>query len=104
VLHFNKDDIPPVNAFWSLTMYNDRQLMAANPINRFAIGDRDKLRFNADNSLDIYIQRASPGPDKEANWLPAPESGGFTMNLRLYWPKAVALKGTWAPPPVEAAR
>jgi hypothetical protein len=82
-------------------MYNDRQLFAENPIGRYALGDRDKLFFNADGSLDLYIQRESPGEGKEANWLPAPKSGAFTMNLRLYWPKAEATNGTWAPPPVK---
>lgn len=101
VLHFAKDQIPPVRGFWSLTMYNDRQLFAENPIGRYALGDRDKLSFNADGSLDLYIQRESPGEGKEANWLPAPKSGAFTMNLRLYWPKAEATNGTWAPPPVK---
>jgi hypothetical protein len=100
VLHFAKEQIPPVRAFWSLTMYNERQFFAANPINRYAIGDRDKLTFNADGSLDLYIQRASPGSDKESNWLPAPASGPFTMNLRLYWSKPDVLYGNWSPPPV----
>ncbi len=100
VLHFDKDQIPPVRAFWSLTMYNEKQLLAANPIDRFAIGDRDKLAFNPDGSLDLYIQRESPGSDKESNWLPAPASGSFTMNMRLYWPKAEVLGGNWSPPGV----
>ena len=102
VLHFDKDEIPPVRGFWSLTMYDERQLFTANPINRYAIGDRDKLNFNADGSLDLYVQRQTPGADKEANWLPTPESGGFTMNMRLYWPKHEVLNGSWAPPPVAA--
>lgn len=101
VLHFDKDQIPPVRAFWSLTMYDERQLFTANPIDRYAIGDRDKLAFNTDGSLDLYIQNESPGKDKESNWLPAPKSGPFTMNMRLYWPKAVARDGIWAPPPVK---
>jgi hypothetical protein len=101
VLHFAKDQIPPVRAFWSLTMYDERQLFTANAIERYAIGDRDKLTFNADGSLDLYIQNESPGKDKEANWLPAPKTGSFTMNLRLYWPKAEATNGSWAPPPVK---
>lgn len=103
VLHFDKDRIPPVRGFWSLTMYNDRQLFTTNPIGRYAIGDRDKLEFNADGSLDLYIQRASPGKDKESNWLPAPAEGPFTMNLRLYWPKVQVLGGSWTPPPVKRA-
>jgi hypothetical protein len=102
-LHFDKDQIPPVNAFWSLTMYDERQLFAANPIDRYAIGDRDKLTFNPDGSLDLYVQRESPGQDKESNWLPTPASGTFTMNLRLYWPKREVLEGVWVPPPVLPA-
>jgi hypothetical protein len=100
VIHFENDQIPPVRAFWSLTMYNDKQLFPENPISRYAIGDRDPLKFNGNGSLDLYIQRDSPGSDKESNWLPAPKSGAFSMNLRLYWPKRTALEG-WAPPPVK---
>jgi hypothetical protein len=103
VMHFSKDQLPPVRAFWSLTVYDRRQLFAVNPINRYAIGDRDKLALNADGSLDLYIQRASPGGDRETNWLPAPASGPFTLTLRLYWPTADVLDGTWAPPPVKKA-
>ena len=101
VLHFDKDQIPPVRGFWSLTMYDQRQLFTANPINRYAIGDRDKLAFNPDGSLDLYIQRESPGQGRESNWLPTPASGPFTMNLRLYWPKTSVLDGSWAPAPVR---
>ena len=103
-LHFNKDQVPPVHAFWSLTMYNEKQLFAANPIDRYAIGDRDKLAFNPDGSLDLYIQCESPGQDKESNWLPAPATGTFTMNLRLYWPKPEVLDGSWVPPGVKLAQ
>jgi hypothetical protein len=101
VLHIHQKNLPPVRAFWSLTMYNDRQLFADNPIDRYAIGDRDPLKFGADGSLTLYIQRESPGPDKESNWLPAPQSGGFSMNLRLYWPKLAAIDGTWQPTAVK---
>ena len=101
VMHFAKDQSPPVRGFWSLTMYNDKQLFADNPINRYAIRDRDAPRRNDDGSLDIYIQRASPGTDKESNWLPTPSDGGFSMTMRLYWPKPAALDGTWVPPPVK---
>ena len=101
LLHFSKDQLPPVRAFWSLTMYNEKRLFAANPIDRYAIGDRDKLAFNPDGSLDLYIQRESPGRDKEMNWLPAPADGPFTINLRLYWPKPDILDGSWAPPGVK---
>jgi hypothetical protein len=93
--------LPPVRAFWSLTMYDERQLFAANPIGRYAIGDRDKLQFNPDGSLDLYVQRASPGSERESNWLPAPANGPFSMTMRLYWPKANVLYGEWSPPPVR---
>jgi len=103
VIHFDKSEVPPVRGFWSQTMYDERQLFADNPISHYAIGDRDKLTYNPDGSLDLYVQRDSPGTDKEANWLPAPASGPFTMNLRLYWPKPQALDGSWKPPAVRAA-
>ena len=101
VVHFGKEQLPPARAFWSLSMYDARQLFAANAMNRYALGDRDALQFNGDGSLDVYIQRASPGTDKESNWLPTPQAGPFSMNLRLYWPGPSALEGSWAPPPVK---
>jgi hypothetical protein len=101
VIHFAKDQLPPARAFWSLTLYDGRQLFAANPINRYALGDRDDLHFNADGSLDLYVQRSSPGPDKQSNWLPTPASGPFSIHLRLYWPTIAVTDGAWAPPPVR---
>ena len=100
VLHFEKDQMPPVDAFWSLTMYGPDQFFVDNPINRYAIGDRDKLAFNPDGSLDLYIQRESPGKDKESNWLPA-AADRFDMTLRLYLPQAQALDGRWTPPALK---
>jgi len=100
ILHFQKDQLPPVNAFWSLTVYDARGFFTENSIGRYAIGDRDHLHFNADGSLDIYLQHARPGPDKESNWLPVP-SEPFNIAMRLYWPKPIVLNGTWAPPPVR---
>jgi hypothetical protein len=100
-LRFASNELPPARAFWSLAMYNDRQFFAPNPIGRYAIGDRDPLQFGADGSLTLHIQRVSPGTERESNWLPAPPSGAFTMNLRIYWPEARALDGRWAPPPVK---
>ena len=101
VIHFAKGQLPPANAFWSVTMYDNRQLFTANPINRFAIGDRNNLQLNADGSLDLYLQRESPGKDKENNWLPTPANGPFSLTLRLYWPKPEAFDGRWAPPPIQ---
>jgi hypothetical protein len=103
VLHFNKDEIPPVGAFWSLTMYDAEGFQVANPINRFAIGDRDALKFNSDGSLDLYIQHQNPGPDKESNWLPAPKSGPLGLTLRLYAPKPQVADGRWNPPAIKKA-
>jgi hypothetical protein len=100
VMHFAKGQTPPVNGFWSLTMYNDRGYFIANPINRYAIGNRNPLKYNADGSLDLYFQNVSPGKDKENNWLPAPP-GSFNLCLRLYWPKEEFLSGNWTPPPVR---
>jgi hypothetical protein len=98
-LHFDRDELPPVGAFWSVTMYDADGFQAANPLNRFAIGDRDQLRFNDDGSLDLYLQHDSPGPDREANWLPAPR-GPLGVTMRLYAPAAQALDGRWNPPPI----
>ena len=81
-------------------MYDAEGYQVANPINRFAIGDRDKLKFNADGSLDIYIQHADPGPEKQSNWLPSPASGELGVTMRLYAPRPEVLDGDWAPPPV----
>ena len=100
VMHFEKGQTPPVNAFWSLTMYSAEGYFIANPIKRYAIGNRNPLKYNADGSLDLYFQNASPGKDKESNWLPAP-AGAFNLLLRLYWPKEEMLKGSWTPPPVK---
>ena len=100
VLHFDKDETPPVDAFWSLTAYNHEDFLIANLINRFALGDRDNLTFNKDGSLDIYIQNSDPGGDKTSNWLPSTQEGLTNLTLRLYWPKESALDGTWIVPAV----
>jgi hypothetical protein len=100
LLHFNKEELPPAAAFWSITMYDAEGFQTANPINRFAIGDRDSLKYNADGSLDIYIQHESPGADKESNWLPAP-TGRLGVTMRLYAPKVEVLEGRWNPPAVK---
>lgn len=97
--------LPPVNAFWSLTMYEmPSSLLVANPLNRYLINSPmlPSLKKDADGGITLYIQNVSPGKDKEANWLPAPE-GPFMMAMRLYWPKKEALEGKWQAPPLEVA-
>lgn len=100
VLHFDKQELPPVNAFWSVTLYDHDGFQVANPLNRCALGDRDPLRYNADGSLDLLIQHQSPGPEREANWLPAPR-GPLALLMRLYEPRAEVLDGRWEPPGVR---
>jgi hypothetical protein len=100
ILHFEQGQTPPANAFWSITMYDKEGFQVPNPIDRFAIGDRDNLTFNADGSLDIYVQAESPGKNKESNWLPAP-TGPFEPTMRLYSPRPEVLDLTWAPPPFK---
>jgi hypothetical protein len=103
VYKFAKDQLPPVNAFWSLTMYEMPQsLLVANPINRYLINSPmlPSLVPDQDGGYTFYIQNESPGQDKEANWLPAPK-GPFSLVLRLYWPKPDALNGTWKAPKPE---
>jgi hypothetical protein len=98
LLHFDKGQTPPANAFWSITMYDQDGFQIPNPINRFAIGDRDKLAFNPDGSLDIHVQADSPGADKETNWLPAPKNAPFQPTMRIYSPRYSVVDGTWVPP------
>jgi hypothetical protein len=102
VLQFDKGKSPPAEAFWSVTMYNEKQLLVANPLERYAIGDRDKPHANPNGSLDIYIQHDSPGRDKESNWLPAPKDN-FNVILRIYSPRAELLERRWEPPAIKPA-
>ena len=99
MIHFDKTDIPPANAFWSVTLYDLQGFQVPNLLNRFAVSSWMPFRYNADGSLDLYFQNQSPSPDKEANWLPAPK-GPFNLTMRLYAPKPEALTGKWSPPPV----
>ena len=101
-LRFAPGQLPPVNSFWSLTMYKmPESLLVDNPINRYLLNSPMMPQFtrDADGGLTLLIQNESPGKDKEANWLPAPQ-GPFRMFLRLYWPKAEALNGKWHNPPL----
>jgi len=102
-LRFAPGQLPPVNAFWSLTMYElPASLLVANPINRYLINSPmlPQLKRDADGGVTLMIQNESPGKDKEANWLPAPK-GPFDMYLRLYWPKAEAVQDKWTVPSVK---
>jgi hypothetical protein len=102
VMRFAKDQLPPVNGFWSLTMYDSAYFFVNNPINRYSISARQSLISNPDGSTDLYIQKDSPGKDKESNWLPAP-AGDFILMLRMYWPKEKnpsIIDGSWKIPSV----
>jgi hypothetical protein len=102
-LTFAADQLPPVHSFWSITMYDGRsQLLIENPIDRYLINSPmlPNLKRNADGSVTIDMQKDSPGPDKEPNWLPAPDGPIYAV-MRLYWPKEEALGGRWKPPAVQ---
>ena len=101
VLQFAKDQIPPVDAFWSLTMYDKDSYLVDNSINRYTLGDRSNMKPGDDGSVTIYLQSESPGNDKESNWLPTPKADAFKVALRLYIPKKQVTDGTWKPPSVK---
>ena len=99
----SKDDLPPANGFWSLTMYDDGYFFVPNALNRYTLSERNQLKTNEDGSIELYLQKDNPGPDKESNWLPAPD-GGFIPMFRLYWPKEdppSVLDGSWWPPVIQ---
>jgi len=101
-VRFAPGQLPPVNAFWSLTMYDlPASLLVANPINRYLLNSPMLSQFvkDADGGLTFYVQNETPGKDKEPNWLPTPK-GPFFIAMRLYWPKQAALDGTWKQPPM----
>ena len=100
VMHFAPGQAPTANGFWSLTMYDADHFFAENPLGRYTLSARDQLKFNADGSLDFYIQKFPPGADRESNWLPMPDSK-FTLVMRFYWPKEPLLNGSWKFPPVK---
>ncbi|WP_419711108.1 DUF1254 domain-containing protein [Pseudomonas sp. NFX224] len=100
VMHFDKGQEPPVNAFWSVTLYDPEGFQVGNKLDRFAVSSWMPFKTNADGSLDLYFQNESPGKELEANWLPAPK-GPFNLTMRLYGPKADAMNGKWNPPAVK---
>lgn len=100
VMRFPKGHLPPAEGFWSLTMYDSGYFFVSNPINRYSVSARQDLKENPDGSTDLYIQKDSPGKDKESNWLPAP-AGDFVLMLRMYWPQETdpsIINGTWTVP------
>ena len=99
VMRFPAGELPPVEGFWSLTMYDAAYFFVENPINRYSVSPRNSLQANPDGSVDLFIQNESPGAMRETNWLPAPK-GPFVLMLRTYWPKDTLLNGSWAPPAV----
>ena len=106
VIHFEKGQLPPANAFWSVTMYDKDYFFVPNPINRYNISSRNKFKPNKDGSIDVYVQNESPGKDKEANWLPAPKEN-FVLMMRMYWPSEKApsiMDGSWKLPEVKEAQ
>jgi hypothetical protein len=98
-IHFDKGQTPPVNAFWSVTLYDAEGFQIANSLNRFAVSSWMPFKYNADGSLDLLMQNESSGADMVSNWLPAPK-GEFNLTMRLYSPQSDALTGKWSPPPV----
>jgi hypothetical protein len=103
VVHMDTGQMPPVNGFWSFTMYDDKYFFVPNPLNRYTLSSRNKFVTNPDGSVDLYLQADSPGKAKEANWLPAPKAKFIPM-LRLYWPKETPpsiIDGTWTPPAIK---
>jgi hypothetical protein len=100
-LHFSADQLPPVNAFWSLTAYGADDFFLANPLKRYALGNHDALVYNPDRSLDLWVQASAPEGERRSNWLPVKAGAPFLLNARLYWPKAAALNGEWGMPGVE---
>lgn len=99
ILHFAKGQLPPANAFWSLTMYNDKLFFVNNPLNRYTVSSRSNFIYNGDGSLDIYLQNTQPPENKVNNWLPAPQDN-FVLVLRIYWPSNAVLDGDWKFPTI----
>lgn len=100
-LHFAAGELPPAKAFWSVTAYDGDGYLIANPLGRYALGDRDPLQYNADGSLDLLLQHQAPDPAQHGNWLPIPDSGPFSLTGRIYLPQQRLLDGQWHMPAIE---
>lgn len=104
IVTFAKEQTPPVDGFWSLTLYNNQHLFSPNSLNRFSLGTKSKsMKLGTDGALTLYVQSSSPGADKEANWLPAPKDE-FSLYIRAYWPRPELTEGQWMPPHVEMTK
>jgi hypothetical protein len=101
---FAKDQTPPVNGFWSLTLYNEHHFFAPNDLQRYSLGTKNKtLKTNPDGSLTIHVQSEPPFEEQRTNWLPAPKGADFSLYVRAYWPKTPVIDGSWMPPAVLKA-
>jgi hypothetical protein len=101
---FADGELPPVNGFWSMTIYNVHHLFEVNDLNRYSLGTKNQdLQFNEDGTLTLYAGAETPGEDKESNWIPAPQ-GSFSLYIRAYWGKEAVLDGSWLPPIIEQVR
>lgn len=100
-IHMEKGQLPPAKATWSVSMYNPDGFYVPNSINRYHLAEWMPMKYNNDGSLDIYIQSESPGAEKEANWLPSPKSGAFSLTTRIFWPEEDALNGAWYMPGIK---
>jgi hypothetical protein len=104
VVTFPKDQTPPIDGFWSLTLYNEHHFFSPNEIKRYSIGTKNKdLKYGPDGSLTIYVQSDAPADVQRTNWLPAPKGSDFSLYLRAYWPKVAVMDGSWTPPSVQKA-
>jgi hypothetical protein len=102
---FAKEEAPPVDGFWSLTLYDAQHFFVPNEAKRYSLGTKNKnLKLESDGSLTIYVQADSPPEAQRTNWLPAPKNGDFSLFLRAYWPKVAIRDGIWAPPPVQQVK
>jgi hypothetical protein len=101
VLHFEKDQLPPANAFWSITLYDENGFPVPNPTGRLSLSSWMDLKYDRDGSLDLFFQAQPPGKEKEANWLPTPAEGIWNLTMRIYAPRQQVLDGTWAPTPIR---
>ncbi len=101
LLKFPKNQTPPVNGFWTVSLYNTRKFFVPNALERYSLGSDDHLKVNADGSIDLYVQAVSPGKNLESNWLPSPPSEDFNLVMRMYWPQQSVLDGKWKIPELE---